>query len=133
MKDQIRCLEDRGWSGMKLVYEGGVIAGYQGPEITDGNWDVIDEDTKECEQLYPLVQPKMTRQWAEITWEKQNETYECVKALGYVLPNVPSKETLIENAVATGILDWDPRGDALQSDRSKMTYWELADACPYAF
>ncbi|WP_165216390.1 hypothetical protein [Schaalia sp. ZJ1691] len=129
----LRCMDDVGWTDSELIYEGGVYSGFSIDAGSVDQVDALDADYEKCRRKFPPAPlPNMTREWAELAWEDQDRARQCLEKLGYVVPDIPSKEALIEEALATGQFDWDPRGDARRADPGRMTYDELLKACPYA-
>lgn len=126
------CLQEKGWN-VEAHEETNSFGNVDGllPEQAER----YQEDSDEClaEFGYDPAPPPITPERAEVIYEVMLEVAQCIRDLGFHVPEAPSKQAWVEERVREGIGPWHPY-DALvkvNSDAEAEREFDAArDACP---
>lgn len=116
------CLDAKGWD-VRADSDGGVVVG----GFPEEQHDRFLEDQAEClsEHGSALTQA-ITAEEAERLWDELLAVAECVRALGYHVPEPPSRQAAVEALQRTPImLEWWPH-DGVPPAEQNRSYAE----CP---
>ena len=122
--DMVACLTDRGWDVEADPVNGGISA----IEIPPSQQSAYDADYEECNTEALADLPDFTRDVAEDFYDDLVASGECLKELGYSVPEPPSKQASVDSMLDGDIIDplWDPYSKIAGSG-----VWEDAlEECP---
>lgn len=122
----VRCMSDLGWE---------VEAN------ADGSWSTIDgipaeqneqfeADAAQCESRYGYdIPPQVSRNEAERYFEALLEAAECVRSLGFQVPEPPSRQSFVSSIVNGELPSWNPY-ERLVASASRPEIEGVFEECP---
>lgn len=100
----VACLHERGWTEAEYdPADGGVFV-----ELPAEQADLYRADREECREANPYATPEFTLERAKTYYDGLVATAECVRGLGYEVPDIPSEEVSVAGLVDDGDPQWDP-------------------------
>jgi hypothetical protein len=104
----LRCMRDRGWE--TTVNTDGSFR----TEVPDDQDEVYHADFEDCQQEAGVHLPplEVTPEYAGAVYDRLLEVAECVRDLGYHVPDPPSRQAFVDALVAYPIPAWHPYNSA---------------------
>lgn len=102
-EDMVRCLAAKGWT-VQVDDNGAVVA----DGIPDAQMNQFRADRDSCLAAFDYDEFAVTPDMASSFYDKQLAVAECLRELGYDIPDAPSREAFVEELVATGLSSWLP-------------------------
>lgn len=126
--NMVGCLTDKGWKVELDEEDGGVF----NPEpIPDEQRDRFLADRQACVEKFGYDQlPRWTREDAEAYYDALVEAADCVRGLGYPVPEAPSRQTVVENLMNGRLPGWNPYEDVTRNPESITEINRVFAECP---
>jgi hypothetical protein len=107
----LRCLRDRGWE--TTVHADGSFS----TQVPDDQDDVYHADFEDCQEEAGVHLPplEVTPKYAGAVYDRLLEVAECVRDLGYHVPDPPSRQAFVDALVAYPIPAWHPYNSAYEA------------------
>lgn len=125
--NMVRCMTDKGWE-VQLDNDGwSTTVGVPVEQL-----EQFDSDMDDCRATFGLDQPPPppTQQEAEEAYDLlTGAVSDCVRELGYTVPEPPSKRAYVENLTSGGLADWHPYY-VPEAEESFAVYQEVRAECP---
>jgi hypothetical protein len=123
----VRCMRDKGWD--TFAVRGGGI-GTRG--VPDEQMDQYRADEEKCyaDLGFGVGQPPtVTRGEAEELYDVLLEVADCVRGLGYSVPEAPSRQAFVEQLISYPIPEWHPY-DVLYETADTASIQQAEAQCP---
>ncbi|WP_454050311.1 hypothetical protein [Cellulomonas sp. Marseille-Q8402] len=125
------CVTARGWN-VTVDGAGGVVEPFD-----DADYPLWEADRDACRGELGLgaAMGALTRERAALVYERQVDTWRCVRDAGHEVPPPPSEEAFVEELTgsgergAPGATEWGPYGD-LPRRLPAAEMNELVEECP---
>lgn len=126
--NMVECMTNRGWNVHADSAENSWSMDDGIPESQLGQFE---SDTRSCEEKYGYDQlpPPPSRAEAERIYD-QLQVAECVRELGYPVDDPQSKQSYVEELMASEIPSWHPYGQVVESMTFESELSEVMEACP---
>lgn len=124
----VSCLDEAGWE--VRVAANGALENVVG--IPDGQQEHYFEAMEKCDAEHAIPVPALTADDAGAFHDALVEQAECLEALGYTMPQAPSREAAIDSMTGDSIVDplWDPTGELVAQAEGAGEIAEAQRACP---
>jgi hypothetical protein len=126
--NMVQCMADKGWE-VQLDNDGGWSTTVGVP---DEQLEQFDADVDDCRATFGLDQPPppLTQQEAEELYDLlTGAVADCVRNLGYTVPEPPSRQAYVELLTGGGLADWHPHY-VPEAEASFAVYQEVRAECP---
>ncbi|MGH8827472.1 MAG: hypothetical protein ACRDVZ_07710 [Jiangellaceae bacterium] len=127
--NMVECMTDRGWSvhadsaGNSWSMDAG---------IPESQMEQFESDSRSCEEEfgYDVLAPPPSREEAEELYDQLLTVAECVRDLGYPVEYPQSKQSYVEELMASKIPSWHPYNLFYASIEFESELNKVQDACP---
>jgi hypothetical protein len=127
IRDMVGCLTDLGW---EVIDHGD---SYESPhDIPDDQFEQYAADVELCEAQFgydDLPPPYVTRPEAELLYGLLLDVADCIRDLGYDVPDAPSQQAFVEALVTYPIPAWHPY-DSFYEDNDWSAIGQIERECP---
>lgn len=127
---QIRdCMTDAGWEVEIDELDGSLVAS----KVPDSQVVQLEQDLAQCAQRYPLPELVISRENAELYYDRLVDAGECLDSLGFSVPEPPSREASVESMIGgNGGIDplWDPYEPLHVGDVDRVAAAKAMVECP---
>jgi len=115
VRDLVRCLNDRGWE-TEILPGSNTYRTVVPPE----QMDRYNADIEECQAEIgvDMSPPQVTPQEASKLYDILLEVADCVRGLGYHVPEAPSRQSFVDDLVSYPVPSWHPYDPVYESGGS---------------